>query len=189
MEDDRRQIGTSNVPLILGLIASILNIPTMFISSLVGKALQFIGGLIDESSVSDMGGIIFILSVGSIIAGFVGASISKSYPDTGGGLLMMASIISVLLLFITFNFMTLVVMVLYVIATIIAYTQTRVYADEGGVPLVNPNEKIIKINIEHTNQNQTYGQEQPRKGYPSPMDDIISRKEVPPKNKPGNPYG
>jgi hypothetical protein len=189
MENKKREVGSSNAPLILGIIASILNIPAMFISAIWGSAIQFLGNLLDSSSVSGIGGTIILLSILAILTGFTGSLMSKSNPGAGGGFLLIASIVSVLILFMTFNFLQLVVMVLYVIATIITYTQTKIVTDESGTPLVNPNEKTIKINIEHIPQYPPQPQQESPRSSPQPTTEhIVLPQNTPPKNKTGNPY-
>ena len=73
--------GTSNAPLILGIIGTVLNIPAAMCGAACGSIIKSAGDAGGSSSASFIGGSIIAISVIAGLSGLVGGILGKSNPS------------------------------------------------------------------------------------------------------------
>jgi pSer/pThr/pTyr-binding forkhead associated (FHA) protein len=116
--------GTSNVPLILGIVGSVLMIPGVFCSACTG-------GLISLSGTGVAWG--FFIGLLPVVCGSVGAAMGKSKPTHSFIFLLIASIITGVDWFSSFftDLLSLAALILYIVGAIVALTQKKEPATLG----------------------------------------------------------
>jgi hypothetical protein len=110
--------GTSSVPMILGIIGSVLMLPALGCS-------LFCGALTEESGMTGSMGLYVIFGLLPLVIGIVGAVKGKSNPNLSFICLLVAAIsafVSLVLSAFT-NFIIIPAFILYIIAAVIAKTQ------------------------------------------------------------------
>ena len=166
--------GTSDVPLVMGIIGTVLNIPATFCAATCGAIVSGVSKMAGSESGSDFGNLIIFLAVVSGFSGLVGGILAKSSPNTGGTFLLIAALFSGIELITIANLFSFIVFILFLIGAIYAFTKTTDNTD--FVP--NNTQSITQnINIGHGNENhyseqsslQSKGnvKEQPQNNYPT----------------------
>jgi hypothetical protein len=125
--------GTSDAPLILGVIGSVLMIPGIGCSVCLAAGIGAGSGAISGNKLAAAGGIMggavigLVLAVLPIILGIVGGVKGKSSPKTSGLLLAIATMFAAIAWFLTMfvSLFYLAAFILYLIGAIIAYTQKK----------------------------------------------------------------
>lgn len=115
--------GTSSIPIVLGIIASVLQLPGAVCA---GACAAGLSSLADKSSKD--GGEIgqFYMAAGllAVLFGFIGSLLGKKNPTVSGILLLIATVLTGVNL-ITFNFFSLIAVILFLIAMIFAFIQKK----------------------------------------------------------------
>jgi len=143
MNKELEKEGTSYAPLILGVIASVLNIPAVICTTACGGFISVIENLAGDES-NNIGAGIILVGFISLYFGLSGALNSKKNPIEGGVSLIIAAFLSIIQLFLMFNLLQFFVIVLFVIAALLSFTQKRVQK--------TPNDKgVSNIKIEINN--------------------------------------
>jgi len=170
--------GTSYAPLTLGIIATVISIPTVMCSTVCGSVI----GAIEKvfGSESNYGVLIMILGFLAVSTGLTGSINARRKPVEGGIELLIAAILSAVIMFLFFNIFQLIVVILYIIACIIAFTQER-KAKKTELP---PNATIIN-NVGLNNTTSKASAEYEKK---SPETLLINFKNKSNQNTKGNPY-
>lgn len=93
--------GTSNAPLILGVVGAILMIPAMLCAAACASCLTGLGaaagseiGLGATAGFSGIGTMILFTGLGPVVLGFVGGFMGKPKPTVSGILLIIAAVIA-----------------------------------------------------------------------------------------------
>jgi hypothetical protein len=119
-----KQKGTSDVPLILGIIGTVLNIPAAMCGAACGA---FITALEKSSdSGSNLGNFIVLISLIAGLSGLIGGILAKSNPTTGGVLLIIATVFSGLETLGGGGLLAFMVFILYLIGAIFAFIQKKI---------------------------------------------------------------
>ena len=130
-QDGGRMIGTSNVPLITGIIGSVLMIPGFFCSACAG-------GFVSVSESLSGSGTMWGLLIGfsgllPIICGAIGAAKGKTNPSQSFSFLLAAAIMAGVDWFFAFftDLLSLAALILFLVGAIVALTQKKEPADQG----------------------------------------------------------
>jgi hypothetical protein len=117
--------GTSNVPLILGIVGSVLMIPGVFCSACAGGLIGFSESL--SGSGTTWGLFIGLSGLLPVILGSVGAAKGKSQPKISFILLLLASILAGIDWFTSFfmDLLSLAALIVFLVGAIIALTQKK----------------------------------------------------------------
>jgi hypothetical protein len=118
--------GTSNAPLILGIIGTVLNIPAAMCGAACGSIIKSAGDAGGSSSASFIGGSIIAISVIAGLSGLVGGILGKSNPSTAGLLMILATIFSGLEILGGGGLIAFMVFILYLIGAIFCFVQQKV---------------------------------------------------------------
>ena len=118
--------GTSNAPLILGIIGTVLNIPAAMCGAACGSIIKSVGDAGGSSSASFIGGSIIAISVIAGLSGLVGGILGKSNPSTAGLLMILATIFSGLEILGGGGLIAFMVFILYLIGAIFCFVQQKV---------------------------------------------------------------
>ncbi|MDR0233044.1 MAG: hypothetical protein LBI82_13165 [Dysgonamonadaceae bacterium] len=113
--------GTSNVPMIMGIIGGVLGIPAAFCS---GACAATVGALSEASDVNSLGS--FYLSMGLLgaIAGLIGGLLGKKTPVPAGIIMLIATFMCGITL-IAGNMLALIVAILFLLGGIFCFTQKK----------------------------------------------------------------
>ncbi len=121
-----KQKGTSEVPLIMGIIGTVLNIPAAMCGAACGAAISAIGEAANSSSASSIGNYIVAISVISGLSGLVGGILGKSEPNTAGILMIIATVFAGLETLGGGGLLSLIVCIFYLIGAIYCFVQKKV---------------------------------------------------------------
>jgi hypothetical protein len=115
--------GTSNIPIVLGIIASVLQLPGAICA---GACAAGLSSLADKSTKegSELGQFYMMAGLLAVLVGFIGSLYGKKSPNFSGVLLLSATVLTGINL-ITFNFFSLISVILFLIATIFAFVQKK----------------------------------------------------------------
>jgi predicted membrane protein len=173
--------GTSYVPMVLGIVATVFNLPAILCTTLCGAIFSAIGEALEFDSAT--GSSLMALGLLSFISGILGSFSAKNTPITGGVELLIAAILSIFIFFISFNFLQFFVTILYTVASIISFTQKR--EGEYNYPVNKKSENIdVQINIHNSNYKERLNSSKSKSKHDNPNDYFNSRKG----NVEGNPY-
>lgn len=114
--------GTSNVPMVLGIIGGVLGIPAAVCSGACAAGLSSLSTTTEQAS--STGSFYMVLGLIGAILGIIFSVLSKKSPIVSGVLLLVAAILSGITL-VTFNVMTLVVVILLLLAAIFSFVQKK----------------------------------------------------------------
>jgi hypothetical protein len=117
--------GTSDIPLVMGIIGTVLNIPATFCAVSCGAFISGLSKITGAESGSEIGGFIIFSALISGFSGLVGGIYAKSNPQTGGTLLSLATVLSVIQSFVFGNMFSFLVFILYLIGAIFAFIKTE----------------------------------------------------------------
>ena len=120
--------GTSNAPLILGIIGTVINIPAAMCGAACGEIIKAAGDAGDSSSASLIGSSILAISVIAGLSGLIGGIMAKPNPAAGGILMILATILSGLEIFGGGGFIAFIVFILFLIGAIFCFIQKKVDA-------------------------------------------------------------
>lgn len=115
--------GTSNAPMILGIIGGVLGLPAAVCSGACAAGFSGAVSETTEAAVATGNVFMYLGLIGSIIA-IIFASLSKKNPTLAGIMLIVAAVFNGITL-ITFNILSFVVVVLILIAAILSFTQKK----------------------------------------------------------------
>jgi len=115
--------GTSNVPMIMGVVGAVLQLPGAICS---GACAAGIGGAAGSSqaSINETASTYMILGIIAALLGFIFGLFGKKSPVIAGVGLLIATILSGITL-ITFNFFSLAAVILFLIGAIFAFVQKK----------------------------------------------------------------
>lgn len=114
----------SNAPMILGIIGGILGLPAAVCAGACAAGLSSLAENATEQSVSSTADTFMWIGLISAILGLVSAFLYKKNTKTWGILMIVAGILSGITL-VTFNILSLVVCILFLIGGIISVTQKK----------------------------------------------------------------
>lgn len=114
--------GTSNVPMVLGIIGGVLGIPAAVCSGACAAGLSSMATTTEQAS--STGSFYMIMGLIAAILGIIFGILAKKSPILSGVMLLVATVLSGITL-ITFNVMTLVVVILLLLAAIFAFVQKK----------------------------------------------------------------
>lgn len=118
------QKNISNTPMVLGIIGGVLGLPAAICSGACAAGISSVAQDANSASPSEVGNTFFWLGLISAVVGLVSAFQYKKDTKRWGGIMLFAGIVSGITL-ITFNFLSLVVCILFLIGGIIAITQPK----------------------------------------------------------------
>ncbi|HEX6427790.1 MAG TPA: DUF4064 domain-containing protein [Niastella sp.] len=114
----------SNAPMILGIIGGILGLPAAVCSGACAAGMSTLAEGATEQTSSNAGNTFLWIGLISAILGLVSSFLYKKNTKTWGGLMLLAGILSAVTL-VTFNVLSLVVCILFLIGGVIALTQKK----------------------------------------------------------------
>lgn len=120
--NNQKQI--SNVPMILGIIGGVLGLPAAICSGACAAGISTLAEGATEKTSNTAGNTFLFIGLISAILGLVCSFLYKKNPKTWGGLMILAGILSAVTL-VTFNILSLVVCILFLIGGVIALTQKK----------------------------------------------------------------
>ncbi len=114
----------SNAPMILGIIGGILGLPAAICSGACAAGLSTLADGATKQSSQDAGNVFMWLGLIAAIVGLASAFLYKKNPKGWGAMMLLAGILSGITL-VTFNFLSFVVCILFLIGGVIALTQKK----------------------------------------------------------------
>lgn len=118
-----KQKGTSDVPLILGIIGTVLNIPAAMCGAACGAVVSALENASDTGS--SIGNSIIAISVIAGLSGLIGGILAKPNPTLGGILMIIATIFSGLEILGGGGILAFMVFILYLIGSIFCFIQKK----------------------------------------------------------------
>lgn len=115
--------GTSNVPIVLGIIGGVLGLPASVCSGACAAGLSSIGDS-TTATTNAAGNTFMTLGLIGAVIGIFFAITSKKWPIASGIGLLVATLFTAITL-VTFNLLTLVVVILLLLAAIFSFTQKK----------------------------------------------------------------
>lgn len=116
--------GTSNVPMVLGIIGGVLGLPAAVCSGACAAGITAAVNNAADSASTAAGNTFMTLGLIGAVIGIIFAIMAKKSPVISGLGLVVATILSAITL-ITFNFLTLSVVILFLLATVFAFVQKK----------------------------------------------------------------
>lgn len=110
--------GTSNAPLILGIIGALVSLPGLLCAGACGAMLSLGGG-------NALGGMVFVVGFIPVVVGFVSAFFGKSNPVIAGVGLLTSAVFSFIFLVMTgfTDLFAWAALILFIVGGILAFTQ------------------------------------------------------------------
>ncbi len=115
--------GTSNVPIVLGIIGGVLGLPASVCSGACAAGLSSIGDP-TTATTNAAGNTFMTLGLIGAIIGIFFSITAKKWPIASGIGLLVATLFSAITL-VTFNMLTLIVVILLLLAAIFSFTQKK----------------------------------------------------------------
>ncbi len=115
--------GTSTAPLVLGVIGGVLGLPAAVCSGACAAGLSSLGTT-SQDAVNAAGNAFMAMGLIGAVLAIIFSCFAKKNPYLAGGMLIVSTILNALTL-ITFNFLSLIVVVLLLIAAILCFTQKK----------------------------------------------------------------
>lgn len=115
--------GTSNAPIVLGIIGGVLGLPASVCSGACAAGLSSIGES-TTTTTNAAGNTFMVLGLIGAIIGIFFSITSKKWPIGSGIGLLVATLFSVITL-VTFNMLTLIVVILLLLAAIFSFIQKK----------------------------------------------------------------
>lgn len=115
--------GTSKVPLVLGIIGGVLGLPASVCSGACAAGISAAANSSTATSNTNGNAFMAIGLIGAVL-GIIFAILAKKYPKVSGFGLLAAAVLSAITLA-TFNFLTLVVVILLLLAAIFSFVQKK----------------------------------------------------------------
>ena len=122
MSNDQQQI--SNTPMILGIIGGIIGLPAAVCSGACAAGISSLVKSSDRQSIDDAASVFLWLGLMAALIGLVSAFLYKKNPKGWGAMMVLAGILSGITL-VTFNFLSFVVTILFLIGGLISLTQKQ----------------------------------------------------------------
>jgi hypothetical protein len=114
----------SNAPMILGIIGGILGLPAAICSGACAAGLSTLAEGATEQTSNTAGSAFLWLGLISAILGLVSAFLYKKNSKTWGGVMILAGVLAMITL-VTFNILSLIVCILFLIGGVISLTQKK----------------------------------------------------------------
>jgi hypothetical protein len=114
----------SNAPMILGIIGGILGLPAAICSGACAAGISTLADGATKQSTDDAGSTFLWIGLIAALIGLVSAFLYKKNPKGWGAMMLLAGIISGVTL-ITFNFLSFIVCILFLIGGVISLTQKK----------------------------------------------------------------
>lgn len=118
------QKSISNAPMILGIIGGILGLPAAFCSGACAAGLSTMAEGASSQTSEDAATVFMLLGLISAILGLASAFLYKKNPKVWGGVMLFAGVLSGITL-VTFNPLSFIVCILFLIGGIIALKQKK----------------------------------------------------------------
>ena len=115
--------GTSNAPMVLGLIGGILELPGALLGGACAAGCASLTAT-SSSSINAAGNTFLVLGLIAAVLAIVFACLSKKSPILSGIMLLVSAVLTCITLFV-FNFLSLIVAILLIIAGIICLAQKK----------------------------------------------------------------
>jgi hypothetical protein len=122
MENNQKPI--SNAPMILGIIGGILGLPAAICSGACAAGLSSFSDKATSESSAEMGSVFLWIGIIAALIGLASSFLYKKNSKVWGGMMLLAGILSGVTL-ITFNFLSLIVTILFLIGGVISMTQPK----------------------------------------------------------------
>ncbi|CDZ24732.1 putative secreted protein [[Clostridium] cellulosi] len=116
--------GTSNAPMILGIIGGVLGIPGSICSGACAAGLTSLSEGATTEVTNAAGNTFMIIGLIGSILGLVFGILAKKMPIPAGILMLVATVLVGITL-VTFSFLNLAVVILFLIGAIISFTQKK----------------------------------------------------------------
>ena len=114
----------SNVPMILGIIGGIIGLPAAICSGACAAGLSTLAEGATEQTSNTAGSTFLWIGLISAILGLISAFLYKKNAKTWGGMMVLAGILAGVTL-VTFNILSLIVCILFLIGGVISLTQKK----------------------------------------------------------------
>ncbi|OQP38625.1 hypothetical protein A4H97_18040 [Niastella yeongjuensis] len=114
----------SNVPMILGIIGGILGLPAAICSGACAAGMSTLAEGATEQTTSAAGSTFLWIGLLAAILGLISAFLYKKNSKTWGGVMILAGVLSMITL-VTFNILSLIVCILFLIGGVISLTQKK----------------------------------------------------------------
>ena len=114
----------SNVPKVLGIIGGILGLPAAICSGACAAGFSSLADGATEQSAADTGSIFMWIGLVSALVGLIAAFLYKQNTKLWGALMIVAGVLALITL-VTFNILSLIVAILFLIGGIIALNQKK----------------------------------------------------------------
>jgi len=120
-----KERGTSNVPMIMGIIGGVLGIPAAFCSGACAACIGAIGDVsTGTTQASEIGNFYIFMGILGAVLGLVGGLLGKKYPVPAGIMLLFATFMSGITL-IAGNALALIVAILFLLGGVFCFTQKK----------------------------------------------------------------
>lgn len=119
-----KQKSISNAPMVLGIIGGILGLPTAFCSGLCAAGISGFAQDATKQSIEESAYVFMWLGFIAALLGLISAFLYRSSPKLWGIVMLLAALLSGITLF-TFNLMSFVICILFLIGGGIAVTQKK----------------------------------------------------------------
>jgi len=116
--ENQKQI--SNAPMILGIIGGVLGLPAALCSGACAAVLENA-----SSNSTDSASSFLWIGLLSALMGLISSFVYKKNPKIWGGIMLLAGVLSAITL-VTFNFLSLVVTILFLIGGLISLSQKNI---------------------------------------------------------------
>jgi hypothetical protein len=116
--------GTSNVPMIMGVIGGVLGIPAAFCS---GMCVGCIGSVSADTAAEDLGTFYLVMGLLGAILGLIGGILGKKLPIPAGIIMLVATFMSGATL-IAGNMLALIVAILFLLGGVFCFSQQKIEA-------------------------------------------------------------
>src|SRR6056297_2069584 len=114
-----KERGTSNVPMIMGIIGGVLGIPAAFCSGACASVITS-----GSASSGEIGSFYLAAAIIGAVLGFIGGLLGKKSPKVAGILMLLGTLLAGITL-IAGNMLALVVAILFLLGGIFCFTQDK----------------------------------------------------------------
>ena len=116
-----QKVGTSNIPMVMGIIGGVLGIPASYCS---GACAACVGAMSNASQATDLGNFYLYMGLLGAAFGLIGGLLGKKMPTPAGIMMILATFMSGITL-IAGNMLALVVAILFLLGGIFCFTQKK----------------------------------------------------------------
>ena len=140
--------GTSDIPLVMGIIGTVLNVPATTCAATCGGIISGCSKIVGSDTGEDLGNLMVFVGLISGLSGLVGGIYAKKNPNAGGTLLIIATLFAGIEAITTFNLFSLIVFVIFLIGAIYSFIKTEYDTDLIPKNLQSASQNVNIINID-----------------------------------------